>query len=539
MTLSSQASNAIIYVTYGLTLIFCVGLAWYHNDKSKFLSSNQTKTGIPLALNFIASAMGCGILTTYTQVANLAGIHGLMTYTIVGALPIFFFSFWGPLIRKKCPEGFVLTEWTFQRFGSVTGYYLSLATILTMFLFMVAELSAIKFAVEALTGLDGLPVVIVECIVTTIYTSIGGFQVSFSTDNYQACVVLVLAVIGVIGFALNVNIDPELKRETQGYLLGANKLGWQLLYILFIAIATCDCFISGFWLRTFAAKTNKDLMIGTGIASIVAMTICTLVGLPGIFGVWTGDVVIGSPEGYLAFFIMVATMGNWMIGLILIFSIVLSTCTFDSLQSGLTSTIVNDFGRGRMPLWAARVITVLVMVPSIVVAVKVADDVLKIYFIADLISSSVIPSLFIGLSNRFYFWSGWEVVGGGFAGLFFVWVFGTVYYGDAAEGGRLLLIWNGIYDSEDWGPFGAFVVAPGVSLVGGLIICGVRLAVLKVYSNVKGTPFTALDRPEKLGFGGVPVGDSSDIEEVYEDTLNESQSKKSFAYVKEEDNLRA
>jgi hypothetical protein len=35
---------------------------------------------------------------------------------------------------------------------------------------MVAELSALQQIVTALTGLDGLPAVIVECVITTIYT---------------------------------------------------------------------------------------------------------------------------------------------------------------------------------------------------------------------------------------------------------------------------------------------------------------------------------------------------------------------------------
>lgn len=47
-------------------------------------------------------AMGCGILTTYAEIANIAGIHGLLTYTIVGAIPIFLFSFFGPMIRRRC-----------------------------------------------------------------------------------------------------------------------------------------------------------------------------------------------------------------------------------------------------------------------------------------------------------------------------------------------------------------------------------------------------------------------------------------------------
>ena len=39
-----------------------------------------------------------------------------------------------------------------------------------MFLYMVAELSALQQIISALTGLNGLPVVIVQCAVTTIYT---------------------------------------------------------------------------------------------------------------------------------------------------------------------------------------------------------------------------------------------------------------------------------------------------------------------------------------------------------------------------------
>lgn len=39
-----------------------------------------------------------------------------------------------------------------------------------MFLYMVSELSAIGQVVNTLTGLDALPVLIVECFVTTVYT---------------------------------------------------------------------------------------------------------------------------------------------------------------------------------------------------------------------------------------------------------------------------------------------------------------------------------------------------------------------------------
>ncbi|GMG32149.1 unnamed protein product [Ambrosiozyma monospora] len=70
MGLSSEASNAIIYCSYGLMLIFGTCIALYktkfQNTDKTFLSSNGTKKGVPLALNFIASgkyqSTGCIIL---------------------------------------------------------------------------------------------------------------------------------------------------------------------------------------------------------------------------------------------------------------------------------------------------------------------------------------------------------------------------------------------------------------------------------------------------------------------------------------------
>ena len=48
--------------------------------------------------------------------------------------------------------------------------YLTSSSLITLFLYMVAELSALQQITTALTGMNGLAAVIVECTVTTIYT---------------------------------------------------------------------------------------------------------------------------------------------------------------------------------------------------------------------------------------------------------------------------------------------------------------------------------------------------------------------------------
>jgi hypothetical protein len=120
--------------------------------------------------------------------ATITGVQGVVVYAITSAAPLMIFAYLGQIIRKKCPEGFVLTyvlrpssplvefcltnarEWTRQRYGVFTALYLSFLTLATLFLYMIAELSALYQIMNALTGQDGLPMMIVEGAVTTIYT---------------------------------------------------------------------------------------------------------------------------------------------------------------------------------------------------------------------------------------------------------------------------------------------------------------------------------------------------------------------------------
>lgn len=437
--------------------------------------------------------MGCGILTTYSQIANTAGLHGLLVYTLSGSLPILGFAAVGPLIRKKCPHGFILTEWVRERFGVVTALYLSFFTCLTMFLFMIGELSALRGAIETLTGLDALGAVIVECVVTTIYTLLGGFRVSFITDNFQGVLVIVLVVIAAAGMGSEIKIDKANVEPSQ--LLHANKLGWQLLYILPVAITTNDCFMAGFWLRTFASKSNKDLWIGCSIASFVTFVICTLIGCTGFLAVWAGKLEVADENGYNAFYILLAEMPRWVVAFVLLFVIALSTCTFDSLQSAMVSTISNDVFRNKLKMIYVRGLVVIVMIPTIVLAIKVADNILQIYLIADLVSAAIIPSILLGLKDSwFWFVKGVDVMVGGLGALLAVFVFGTVYYGSAREGGKLLLVWNGLYNLADWGPFGAFVITPVGGVLFSLMFAGLRIGLEYLYAKARGLEFTALDK---------------------------------------------
>lgn len=379
-------------------------------------------------------------------------MQGLLVYALSSALPLLIFGALGPIIRRKCPEGFVLTEWTRQRYGAVAGLFLSICTLITMFLYMVAELSALQQIVNLLTGLNGLPVVIVECAVTTIYTSLGGFKVSFVTDNIQGVMVVGLIILGVIAVGVETDIQRPLI-EQSGYL-NSSLLGWQLLYILPVAVLTNDFFLSGFWMRTFASRTDKDLWIGVSLASVGVLIILTLVGVAGLLAAWSGAWDMSDVEGgSLALFLLLEQLPNWVVGVVLVMTISLSTAAFDSFQSAMISTGSNDFFRNKLNIWIIRACVVAIIFPVVVVALR-SPDILQIFLISDLVSAAVVPCLVIGLSEKFYWYRGFDFVVGGLGGIFTIFLFGLVYYnGDSTLAGRLLLLEGGLY-ANDWSAFG-------------------------------------------------------------------------------------
>jgi Na+/proline symporter len=325
--------------------------------------------------------------------------------------------------------------------------------------------------------------------------ALGGFKISFLTDNIQGVMVLGLILIATITVGVKTKIDTSLI-EPSG-LTHSSLLGWQLLYILPVAVLTNDFFLSNLWLRTFASRTDRDLWIGCSIATAAILVILTLVGSTGLIATWSGAF---NPEvdedGSVAFFLLLQTLPSWVVGVILVMVVALSTAAFDSLQSAMVSTASNDLFRNRLGIWWIRGAVVLIIVPTVVLALK-APSILQIYLISDLVSAATVPVLLIGLSRKAYWWRGFDVVCGSLGGILAVFIFGTVYYGSAEAGGKLILLESGLYQG-DWGAFGAFVAAPVGGLIAGFLACACRIGYLWVRARVTGRRFDALDRPAFL-----------------------------------------
>lgn len=252
----------------------------------------------------------------------------------------------------------------------------------------------------------------------------------------------------------------------------------------------------------------------------MTLIILTLVGSTGLIAAWSGAWPGDPPQdGSIAFFLLLEQLPAWVVGVVLVMTVSLSTAAFDSFQSAMVSTASNDLFRNKLNIWWIRSAVVAIIFPVVVLALK-SPSVLNIYLISDLVSASTIPVLILGLSERFYFWRGFEVVVGGLGGLMTVFIFGTIYYGNARDGANLLLLENGLY-GDDWSAFGAFVAAPFGGLLWGFGALALRLTYQFFQARRNGTRFDALDRPELVRVHSVGGGD----EQVNHGDANEASSR--------------
>ncbi len=303
---------------------------------------------------------------------------------------------------------------------------------------------------------------------------------------------MILLLLIICSVAIGVKVDINRDTIEQSGLTKGSLLGWQLLYIFPVAITFNDYFLANFWLRAFSAKSDKDLFWGCLLATIMVTIFLTLVGFTGVVAVWAGVITNIEQDGPTAFFLLIAQLPGWVVGIVIVFAVALSTAVFDSYQSAMVSTASQNLFRNKLPLIYVRGLVILIIFPVVVLALR-APNILQILLISDLVSAAAMPVMMLGLLDTFYFLQGFEVIVSGLGGILTIFFFGLVFYGDVFQAAQLLILENGLY-AADWSVLGAFVAAPVGGLLWGIGALCLRLAYVYVRDKHRGVAYSAFAR---------------------------------------------
>jgi Na+/proline symporter len=408
-------------------------------SRDHYLTARGTQNALTVGLSFFASVLGAWILFSPPEVGTFAGLLGILGYAVGQGVAVAVFAFVGPRVRALAPHGTTLLGFVRQRFGPAKHAYVAGISVLYMFVFLTAELTAIGGALSLLAGVDPLVPILAVAAVTAAYTAYGGLPASIVTDRWQAWLILGLVAAAAVAVVAEVD-DPGARAEAAG-LTRIDQTGAEVFVVLVIAITAANLFHQGFWQRVWASREDGELRLGVLGSGLAIVPVIFLLGLAGMVAA-----PVDAPS--LALFTLLEGLPQPMLALVVVLAVALVASSVDTLQNALAALISVDLSAERVGLTGARVLTVLLTVPAAVIAAE-GLSVLRLFLVADLLAATIALPVFLGLWRRV---SATAAIAGAIAGLVAVVVAGWLAGGSLEDGFRLLTL-------PDGPSFDAFVAA--------------------------------------------------------------------------------
>ena len=288
------------------------------------------------------------ILIGPSEAATWGGLGAIIGYGFGQALPFLAFIIIGKRMRKIMPEGNSLTQFVFVRFGTAMFKLVLALSIFYMFVYLCAEVTAIAKITNLISGIVLWQTSLLIIITTLGYTLYGGLRASIFTDKFQFIKILIFLIIAINQvFVTETNsFSIELIKEKAGTLIsGKYFYGYTAGLTFFIAVFATNLFDQGIWQRVYAAKNNKDLVIGFTSAFFIILPFLFILGFFGILAVVTGN----AKDPSTVFFSLILnpmTGSNSILTItILILAVSLVVSSMDTLINAISSLFIINGGR--------------------------------------------------------------------------------------------------------------------------------------------------------------------------------------------------
>ena len=340
--ISSSSSLTLIVIISLVFVIFGVLYSKKYQGLENYLVANRSIGVFSLTTSLVASALGAWILFGPASAATWGGIGAVIGYALGTAFPLFILIFLGEKFRKLYPKGKTLIEVVRLRFGTKLFKLILFLTIFYMFIFLIAEVTAVSILVNYISGTTLWITALIVIVSSLIYTLYGGLRASIFTDNIQFIIILILLLISFINLiSFNFNeFNFEFIKQNKPFLLSFDYLpNFTAGLTFFIAVAATNLFHQGNWQRVYAAQNNKVLKKSLIVSFLIVIPIVFFMGFSGLVAVSINSTVV--PD--LAFFSLLLKEQTLMLSVIVIvLAISLTISSIDTLINAISSLIVVD-----------------------------------------------------------------------------------------------------------------------------------------------------------------------------------------------------
>ena len=340
--ISQNLSLALIIIISLGFMIFGILYSKKYQGLNNYLVANRSVGVFSLTTSLVASALGAWILFGPASAATWGGIGAVIGYALGTAFPLFILIFLGEKFRKLYPKGKTLIEVVRLRFGTKLFKLILFLTVFYMFIFLIAEVTAVSILVNYISGTTLWITALIVIVSSLVYTLYGGLRASIFTDNIQFIIILILLLISFINLiSFNFNeFNFEFIKQNKPFLLSFDYLpNFTAGLTFFIAVAATNLIHQGNRQRVYAAQNNKVLKKSLIVSFLIIIPIVFFMGFSGLVAVSINSTVV--PD--LAFFSLLLKEQTLMLSVIVIvLAISLTISSIDTLINAISSLIVVD-----------------------------------------------------------------------------------------------------------------------------------------------------------------------------------------------------
>jgi len=405
LNIISQSSSLNLIIIISLTfVIFGVLYSKKYQGLENYLVANRSVGVFSLTASLVASALGAWILFGPASAATWGGLGAVIGYAIGPAFPLFILIFLGKKFRKLYPKGKTLIEIVRLRFGTKLFKLILFLTIFYMFIFLIAEVTAVSILVNYISGTTLWITALIVISSSLVYTLYGGLRASIFTDNIQFIIILILLLISFINLiSFNINeFNFEFIKQNKPVLLSFDYLSnFTAGLTFFVAVAATNLFHQGNWQRVYAAQSNKVLQKSLIFSFLIIIPIVFFMGFSGLVAVSINSSVV--PD--LAFFSLLLKEKNLMLSVIVIvLAISLTISSIDTLINAISSLIVVDGNKvlnfkGGDYLKLSKYFIICLSIIAFVIASK-GLSILYLFLLADLLCCSAVLTVFYSFYDK-------------------------------------------------------------------------------------------------------------------------------------------
>ena len=374
---------------------------------SSYLTADRSIGRKSLTASLTASCFGVWILIGPAEAATWGGLGAIIGYAFGQALPFLAFIIIGKRMRKIMPEGNSLTQFVLVRFGQTMFKFVLALSVFYMFVYLCAEVTAIAKITNLISGIPLWQTSLLIIITTLGYTLYGGLRASIFTDKFQFIIILIFLVIAInqVFITETNSFSIELIKEKAGTLIsGKYFYGYTAGLTFFIAVFATNLFDQGIWQRVYAAKSNKDLVIGFTSAFFVILPFLFILGFFGILAVITGNAKDPSTVFFSLILNPMAGSNSILTISILVLVISLVVSSMDTLINAISSLFIINGGKFlKLTTRALRQLSyfLVIILSAIVFAIASKGySVLFMFLFADLLCCAAAFTVFYGMFNK-------------------------------------------------------------------------------------------------------------------------------------------